>query len=84
MGNLGDDVTDQMLHDAFAKYPSMTQVKVPTDNRTGKPKGFGFVEFSTTDDYMKAYKEMNGKYVGLHPVQLLRATTKIKATKKKR
>ncbi|ODV78538.1 RNA-binding domain-containing protein [Suhomyces tanzawaensis NRRL Y-17324] len=83
VGNLGPDANDQLLAGAFGKYATMSKVKVPLDNKTGKNKGYGFVAFSSADDYFKAFKEMNGKYIGLHPVQLKRAETKIKAVKKK-
>lgn len=78
VGNLGSDANDQLLESAFRKYPSMSKVKVPMDARLGKNKGYGFVAFASADDYLQAFKEMNGKYIGLHPVQLKRAETKIK------
>ncbi|KAG2735115.1 hypothetical protein G9P44_001329 [Scheffersomyces stipitis] len=69
---------------AFSKYASMSKVKVPVDTKSGKNKGFGFVAFADANDYFQAFKDMNGKYIGQHPVQLKRAETQIKATKKKR
>lgn len=83
VGNLGDDVDDQLLFNSFNQYPTMSKVKVPIDNKSQKNKGYGFVAFESPDDYFKAFQEMNGKYVGLHPIQLKRAETKIKATKKR-
>lgn len=84
VGNLGPDANDQLLHSAFLKYASMSKVKVPVDTKSGKNKGFGFVAFADANDYFQAFKDMNGKYIGQHPVQLKRAETQIKATKKKR
>ena len=83
MGNLGTDANDELLGSAFSKYCSLSKAKVPRDNTTGKNNGYGFVAFSNADDYIKAFKEMNGKYVGQHPVQLKRAKTEIRGTKKK-
>lgn len=77
VGNLGQDANDEMLIAAFAKYASMSKAKVPMD-KGGKNKGFGFVAFESADDYLKAFKEMNGKYVGQRPVQLKRAESKLK------
>lgn len=82
VGNLGGDADDQLLYTAFGKYGSLSKAKVPVDNKTGKNKGYGFVAFESADDYLKAFKEMNGKYVGQYPVQLKRAETQIKASKK--
>ena len=80
--NLGDDATDELLILAFARYKNLSEAKVPVDKKSGKNKGYGFVAFSSADDYMKAFKEMNGKYVGHHPVMLKRAQTEIKPVKK--
>lgn len=82
VGNLGGDADDQLLYTAFGKYATLSKAKVPVDNKSGKNKGYGFVAFESADDYLKAFKEMNGKYVGQHPVQLKRAETQIKASKK--
>lgn len=84
VGNLGSDANEKLLIAAFGKYKSLSKVKVPMDSRTGKNKGYGFVAFADANDYLTAYKEMNGKYVGQHPVQLKRAETAIKKTKSKR
>lgn len=78
VGNLGPDATDSVLSAAFGKYKSLSYVSVPSDQRTKENKGFGFVAFASAEDYLKAFKEMNGKYVGLRPVQLKRAEGKPK------
>lgn len=84
VGNLGSDATDLLLTDAFNKYPSFVKARVPRDKRTDKNKGYGFVAFAVADDYLRAFKEMNGKHVGHHPVQLKRAETSVKTSKAKR
>lgn len=83
VGNLGTDANDELLYRAFMNYPSLTKVRVPIDNKSKANKGYGFVAFSDPDDYFKAFKEMNGKYIGQHPVQLKRAQTEIKPVAKK-
>jgi hypothetical protein len=80
VGNLSGEVTDEMLVNVFGKFPSMSKVKVVMDPATKRAKGFGFVAFKDPDDYFKAFKEVNGKYIGNHPVQLRKATTEIKKT----
>ncbi|ODV96846.1 hypothetical protein PACTADRAFT_32346 [Pachysolen tannophilus NRRL Y-2460] len=83
VGNLGPDVTDELLLRAFMHYPSLKKVKVVIDPKTNKNKGYGFVAFENTDDYIRALNDMNGKYIGQRPVQLKRAKTDIKPVKKK-
>ena len=69
-GDLGNEVTDDLLSRAFGKYPSFAKAKVVRDKFTGKTKGFGFVSFIDPFDAAKAMREMNGKYVGNRPIRL--------------
>ncbi|CAG8643369.1 5332_t:CDS:2, partial [Ambispora gerdemannii] len=75
-GDLGNEVTDDLLYKAFSKYPSLQKAKVVRDKRTGKSKGYGFVSFKDADEFVKAWKEMNGKYVGNRPIKLRKSTWK--------
>ncbi|ORX44099.1 RNA-binding domain-containing protein [Hesseltinella vesiculosa] len=75
-GDLGNEVTDEILYNAFAKYPSIQKTRVVRDKRSGKSKGFGFISFKNADDFVKAWREMNGKYVGNRPVKLRKSTWK--------
>ena len=55
-------MTDEILQKAFSKYTSVQKAKVIRDKRTGKTKGYGFVSFKDADEFVKAWKEMNGKH----------------------
>ncbi|KZZ91958.1 RNP domain protein [Ascosphaera apis ARSEF 7405] len=79
VGNLAGEVTDESLFKAFSKYTSISKARVIRDKRTEKSKGYGFVSFADGDDYFKAAREMQGKYIGSHPVLLKKAVTEIKA-----
>lgn len=70
VGDLGNDVTDELLTSTFDKYPSFLRAKVVRDNRTKKSKGYGFVSFKDPQDYGKAIKEWDGKYLGSRPIKL--------------
>lgn len=83
IGNLAGEVTDESLHKAFSKYPSLVKARVVRDKKSTKSKSYGFVSFSDTDDYFRAFKEMNNKYIGSHPVTIKRATSEVKAVVKK-
>ncbi|KAF9975215.1 hypothetical protein BGZ73_001197 [Actinomortierella ambigua] len=52
------------------------ETKVIRDKRTGKSKGYGFLSFKDPDDFVKAMKEMNGKYVGNRPIKLRKSQWK--------
>lgn len=78
VGNLAGEVTDESLLKAFAKYPSVQKARVIRDKRTTKSKGFGFVSFASGDDYFQAARDMQGKYIGSHPVLIKRAMTEVR------
>ncbi|CAD6188454.1 unnamed protein product [Caenorhabditis auriculariae] len=69
-GDLGNEVSDELLAKAFRKYPSFQKAKVVRDSRSNKSKGYGFVSFRESDDYVRAMREMDGKYVGNRPIKL--------------
>ncbi|KAH1020920.1 hypothetical protein HUJ04_010506 [Dendroctonus ponderosae] len=73
-GDLGNDVTDELLTRTFNKFPSFQRAKVIRDKRTNKSKGYGFVSFKEPADFTKAMKEMNGRYVGSRPIKLRKST----------
>lgn len=60
-GDLGNDVTDELLTRTFNKFPSFVKARVVRDKRTNKSKGFGFISFKDPADFIKAMKEMNGE-----------------------
>lgn len=85
-GDLGNEVTDEVLARAFSKYPSFIKAKVVRDKRSNKTKGYGFVSFKDPNDYVRAMREMNGKYVGNRPIKLRKSNWKdrnIEIVKKK-
>ena len=81
VGDLGNEVNDQVLANAFIKYPSFAKAKVIRNKITGKTKGYGFVSVTDVNDYIKIMREMNGKYVGNRPIRLKRSTWKDRSVK---
>lgn len=75
-GDLGNDVTEDILRRYFAGYPSLTRVHVVRDKRTSKTRGYGFLSFKDSADYVRAMREMNGKYVGSRPIKLKKSQWK--------
>ena len=64
VGDLGNDVNDDLLARTFSKYPSFLKARVIRDKWTKKAKGYGFVSFKDPHDFMQAMREMNGERVG--------------------
>lgn len=70
-GDLGHDVTDDMLAAPFKKYKSFVKAKMVQErHKPGKTKGYGFVSFMDPYDGLAAMKEVNGQHIGLRPVRI--------------
>lgn len=72
VGDLGSDVTEQMLFECFNKvYPNQVkQTKIMFDPITKLSKGFGFVRFNSSFVQQKALNEMNGTIAGSRPIRV--------------
>jgi hypothetical protein len=74
VGNLSKDVTDEILAQHFAHYPSFTKARVIRDKYTKGPKGYGFVSFLDVVDFSRALKEMEWTYIFNRPCKLCKST----------
>jgi nucleolin len=61
VGNLSWSTVEDTLWDAFSEYGEVTSVRIPTDRESGKPKGYGYIEFGAVESAQKAITAMNGK-----------------------
>ncbi len=50
----------QDLKDAFNEHAEVVHAKVIMDRETNRSKGFGFVEFASVEDAVKAKEAMEG------------------------
>lgn len=83
-GDLGNDVNDELLTRTFTKFPSFQRAKVIRDKRTSKSKGYGFISFKEPQDFIRAMKEMDGKYVGSRPIKLRKSTWRQRGMEERR
>ena len=70
VGNLSWNTVEDTLWDAFSEYGEVSSVRVPTDRESGKPKGYGYIEFSVVDSAQKAIDAMNGTELDGRPIRL--------------
>eukprot|EP01113_Clastostelium_recurvatum_P010404 TRINITY_DN1516_c0_g1_i1.p2 TRINITY_DN1516_c0_g1~~TRINITY_DN1516_c0_g1_i1.p2 ORF type:complete len:604 (-),score=189.46 TRINITY_DN1516_c0_g1_i1:60-1871(-) len=73
--NLSEEVTEDQLRDAFAKFGVVMNAVVMRDE-VGKSKGFGFVSFGVPEEAAKAVEAMNGQTLGQRVVYVGRAQKK--------
>lgn len=74
VGDLGKEVSDDVLTRAFMKFPGFLKAKVVKNSSKGETKGFGFASFATLADMVRAIKEQDGKYIGNRPCKLKKST----------
>ena len=71
VGNLGPEVTDALFASTFTNsYPSVSKTRIIRDKKSNKSKGYGFVAFRDGKEYLKALKEMQGRWIGNRPCQV--------------
>ncbi len=64
VGNLPYSIDDAALRHNFSEYGSVASAKVMMDRDSGRSKGFGFVEMSTSEEAQAAISALNGMSVG--------------------
>jgi RNA recognition motif-containing protein len=64
VGNLSYATTELELRDLFGQVGNVTDAKVVMDRETGRPRGFAFVEMSSSDEALKAIEQFNGRELG--------------------
>lgn len=75
-GNLAYSVTDQSLEELFSEFGTVTSARVIQDRDTGRSKGFGFVEMSTSEESNAAIEALNGKEIDGRAVTINEARPK--------
>ncbi|GAB4815397.1 hypothetical protein N2152v2_002443 [Parachlorella kessleri] len=60
VGNLAYEVSEQQLIDYFAQVGPVKNIRIVTERETGKPRGFGFIEFYDIPTAESAIRNLNG------------------------
>ncbi|KAJ1652063.1 E3 ubiquitin-protein ligase pub1 [Dispira simplex] len=76
VGDLGPDVTDPLLQQAFGPFGSMSDARVMRDPQSGKSREFGFVVFRERSDAEQAIQVMNGQWLGNRAIRVNWASQK--------
>jgi cold-inducible RNA-binding protein len=65
VGNLPYDHDEETIRSLFVDGGwAIDEVVIITDRDTGRPRGFGFVTLSNSDDAEEAIAQLNGREVG--------------------
>lgn len=64
VGNLSFDSSKQDVESVFSEYGTVTDVHLPTDRDTGRPRGFAFVTMDSKEAMEAAIAGLDGQQVG--------------------
>jgi nucleolin len=65
VGNLAFTTTEAAIRDHFSSYGQILSVRLPVDGVTGRPRGFGYVEFGTEAEAVKVVDISKSEPIGL-------------------
>lgn len=75
VGNISYLMKEDELKDAFGQYGEVVSVKIIIDKRTGKSKGYGFVEMGSDAAAEEALNGINGKELAGRNVKVNKANS---------
>ncbi len=64
VGNMSFDTTREELEGLFAPMGEITEIVVPTDRDSGRPRGFAFVTYASAESASQAIEKLNGAELG--------------------
>ncbi len=70
VGNLPFTASSEELQDLFSQYGTVTDIHLPTDRESGRPRGFAFVTMGSKDEMVQAIKGLDGEDFGGRPLRV--------------
>jgi RNA recognition motif-containing protein len=75
VGNINYSIGEDEIRKIFEVMGKVESVKIVHDKRSGKSKGYGFVEMPDKKEAMEAIKTLDGKEVAGRNLRVLKAHT---------
>lgn len=72
-----EKVTESLLRAAFIPFGELVSIQIPMDYKSGKSRGFGFVEYEDEEDAEHAIYNMDGAELFDHTI-FVKTATKLK------
>lgn len=80
IGNLDYGTTDSRLRAHFEAYGNITDAFIPMEKGTDRPRGFGFVTFSTREEADKAIQNLDGSELDGRQIRISESKPKESST----
>ena len=78
VGNLPFSATEQSVRALFEPHGTIESIALISDRETGRPRGFGFIEMSSSDA-SKAMQALNGMDFDGRPLKVNEAQSKARS-----
>lgn len=75
VGNVNYSLSEEDVKRIFEVLGKVDAIKIIRDKKTGKSKGFGFLDMASKKEAMEAIKTLDGKTVAGRNLRVLRAHT---------
>ncbi|CAK3801350.1 Oligouridylate-binding 1 [Lecanosticta acicola] len=69
VGDLSNEVNDEVLLQAFSAFGSVSEARVMWDMKTGRSRGYGFAAFRDRGEAEKALSSMDGEWLGSRAIR---------------
>ncbi|KAH9866291.1 hypothetical protein J1614_008857 [Plenodomus biglobosus] len=69
VGDLSNEVNDEVLLQAFSTFGPVSEARVMWDMKTGRSRGYGFVAFRERSDADRALSSMDGEWLGSRAIR---------------
>lgn len=69
VGDLSEEVNDEVLLQAFSTFGPVSEARVKWDMKTGRSRGYGFVAFRDRGDAERALSSMDGEWLGSRAIR---------------
>ncbi|KAF2723632.1 nuclear and cytoplasmic polyadenylated RNA-binding protein pub1 [Polychaeton citri CBS 116435] len=69
VGDLSNEVNDEVLMQAFSTFGVVSEARVMWDMKTGRSRGYGFVAYRDRGDAEKALSNMDGEWLGSRAIR---------------
>jgi len=76
VGNLSYDATEAELREAFSEAGEVTQVRIPQDRETGRPRGFAFVDMASPEQAAAALAQLDQRPLRGRPMAVKEAVAR--------
>jgi nucleolysin TIA-1/TIAR len=69
VGDLSNEVNDEVLLQAFSTFGPVSEARVMWDMKTGRSRGYGFVAFRDRADAERSLSSMDGEWLGSRAIR---------------